>query len=152
MPTKVMSNNEVIVMLEVFRAKHNIPAEAIVLGGGGALMLRGIRDTTEDLNVWVDEQYFTQIAKDNKVICHPMVDTVVNPQDDPYFWVRKRNDYFKTEWIDQVQVFDLLTMIIHKRGSLAKVERPLVKRQQDRIDLITLDQLQSHKHRVKNIA
>lgn len=152
MPTKIVSGNEVVAMVEVFCATHDIPVNAIALGGGAALMLRGMRDMTNDINLWVLPKYFNKLAEDNKVVNHPLVDVVVNPKDNEYFWVREYNPYFVTEVIDGIPCYDLLPLIVFKRGSLAEVKRPLAKRQQDREDLVLLDAALTEKNKVKEVA
>ena len=149
MDAPIVSVNEVCYMLDAFMIAESIPREDIVLGGGAALMLRGLRDTTKDINIWVSEKHFTRLAADNKVICHPMTDTVINPADHPYFWIRKYNPYFGTEEHEDFRCFDLLTMIINKSGGLGRVERPKDKREQDRKDLVILNGLLAEKNRVK---
>ena len=148
--TPIISNTEVALMVTGFAEKNNIPMNAIVIGGGASLMLRGLRETTADINIWIDEEHFTRLAAQEKVICHPLVDTVFNPKDFEYFWVRKRNHYFKVDEFDGIQVFDVLTCLIHKRGSLSRVERPAAKHKQDRLDLIKLDALFKEMHPVKS--
>jgi len=150
--TPIISNTEVALMVTGFAEKNNIPMECIVIGGGANLMLRGLRTHTSDINIWIDEEHFARLAEQEKVICHPLVDTVFNPKDFEYFWVRKRNHYFKVDEFDGIQVFDVLTCLIHKRGGINRVERPLAKRQQDRLDLIKLDALFKEMHPVRHTA
>lgn len=152
MLTKIVSTNEVVAMVEVFCAAHDIPLDAIALGGGASLMLRGMRETTEDINLWILPDHFNKLADKHKVVNHPMVDTVVNPKDHPYFWVRKYNPYFKTNVIEDIPCLDVLSMIVFKRGSMAMPERPLAKRVQDKLDLRLLDEALSEKNKVKDIA
>lgn len=152
MLTKIVSTNEVVAMVEAFCAAHDIPLDAIALGGGAALMLRGMRETTSDINLWILPEYFRKLAEENKVVNHPMVDTVVNPQGHPYFWVREYNPYFPTEAIDGVPCYSILSMIVFKRGSLAEVKRPSDKRQQDHADIRILDAALTEKNKVKDVA
>lgn len=148
--TPIVSTNEVTLMVDRFCEVNGIPRTAVVLGGGAGLMLRGIRETTADINIWINEEYFTRLAEQEKVICHPLVDTVFNPKEQAYFWVRKRNHYFEVDKCQGYQVFNILTYLIHKRGGINSPARPLAKRQQDRADLIKLDALFKEMHPVKS--
>lgn len=152
MPTKIVSTNEVVTMVEVFCGMNDIPLNAIALGGGAALMMRGMREMTGDINIWILPEYFSKLADKEKVVNHPMVDTVVQPKEHPYFWVRQYNPYFDTEVIEGIPCYGVLPLIVFKRGSLAEVKRPLDKRTQDRVDLRLLDEALSKKNKVLDIA
>lgn len=127
--------------VKAFSEKTKIPLEAITLGGGGALVLRGLRDSTQDLNIWVNSDHFSKLAEDNKVFLHPMRDKVINPTELPHCWIRKYNPYFETDTFEGIRCYNLISMITFKRGSYNKVERPLAKRKQDKLDLIALDEV-----------
>lgn len=148
--TPIVSTNEIVLMVHTFCDTNDIPYDDVVIGGGAGLMLRGLRESTADINLWIDETHFARLAEQEKVICHPLVDTVFNPVGTPYFWIRKRNPYFKVDVVEGLKVFDILTYLIHKRGGINRVERPLAKRQQDRLDLIKLDALFKEMHQVKS--
>lgn len=149
MLVSIVSDLEVTHMVRNFCAAEGIPLEQVVLGGGASLMLRGMRETTNDINLWVEQSHFRRLCEQNAVINHPMTDTVVHPKDHPYFWIREWNPYFEAEEVQGIQCFDVLTMTIHKRGGMIRVERPLAKRQQDRKDLLLLDAWSAEKNKVR---
>jgi hypothetical protein len=152
----------------------NIPKDQICLGGGGALMLMDIRQSTADLNVWVDSPHFERIAEMQKVTNHAMTDTVV-----PYefgltameshghvehipslngpikvtAYIRERNRYFKDVEVGEgLFIFDTLTLSIHKHGGAVEPRRPLAKRQQDHRDIVFLNAILAEKNKVKDVA
>lgn len=151
----------------------SIPRDQICLGGGGALMLMDIRQSTADLNVWVDSPHFERIAEMQKVTNHAMTDTVV-----PYefgltaieshghvehipslngpikvtAYIRERNRYFPHVEKQGIQIFDTLTLSIHKHGGAVEPRRPLTKRQQDHQDIVFLNAILAEKNKVKEVA
>jgi len=139
---------DIVTKLAVLRGGYGVPADQICVGGGGALVCMDLRESTQDLNVWVDEPYFTKIADYHKVICHPMADTVVAIPEEKIY-VRKRNRYFKSVWAGGVQVFDPLTLMIHKRGGYMEVRRPIEKREQDLLDIRQLEAVLYEKNKVR---
>jgi hypothetical protein len=64
-------------------------------------------------------------------------------------YIRKHNPYFKhitTE--DGIQIFDVLPLMIQKRGGYAEHHRPLAKREQDLKDIRALVALQAEQNKV----
>ena len=112
-------------------------------------MLMGLRKSTNDLNLWVDNPHFDKLAEVKDVINHPMRDTVI-----PYgtVWVRERNRYFGHVMIDGIQVFNTLSLLVNKRGGYQDVRRPLAKRQQDLQDIIKLDTIRAERNKVQEVV
>lgn len=151
MSKKITSVSQAHELMWAFSNKHQVPVGDMVLGGGVALMLHGMREDTNDVNVWIEEEHFFRLAVEKKVICHPMTDTAfmieVNGVE---FWIRKANPYHESD--DDLYMFrtyNILALIVQKRGGILRVERPLVKRQQDRIDLVKLDEVFKEKNKVR---
>lgn len=150
--------------LKTFADLNGIPSKQICLGGGAALLLMGARQETADLNVWVDEVHFKRLCEEFKVTNHPMTDTVVQIKVTPpngyilegqtfEVWVRERNYYFKhVEAADGLNIFDPLTLSIHKHGGLIEPKRPKTKRDQDRKDIRFLNEILAEKNKVRDIA
>lgn len=149
----IESSYEISLMLRTLYEDHAIPFEHIVVGGGGALLCMELRESTEDLNLWLDEESFNKVAKYQNVIVHPMVDTAFQYKTDNLdrapIWIRKRNHYFPIINVQGIQIFNPLTLMIQKRGGYARVERPLAKREQDIIDIRALNALMAEVNQVK---
>lgn len=154
---------DVIMAVKTFADMHGIPLDRTCLGGGGALMLMEGRVSTVDLNLWVDEPHFSRLCERFGITNHPMTDTfipvTVNPAagyklQEPFtVYVRERNRYFKhVETEEDVNIFDVLTLSIHKHGGLLEVRRPLAKRKQDREDIKFLKEILAVKNKVKDAA
>lgn len=150
-------------LVDIFCLRFGVKNENVCVGGGGALVMMGLRKTTEDLNLWVDDPDFSRIAEMQKVTNHAMTDTAVlctSDQIDCYlaggesctFAIRQRNRYFVSQVIDGVQVFDPLALLTQKRGGFMEPERPLVKRQQDHRDIVLLNDLLKEKNKVRDFA
>lgn len=141
------SNVLVVNAVKMFATIHNIPLDKIAIGGGAAMMLMGQRSATEDLNLWIDHPHFDELARKKGTLIHPMRDTFITiPEVNVY--VRKRNRYFKSVEIEGVQVFDVLALIIQKRGGHAEHKRPSGKRDQDALDLQYLAALHAQSNKV----
>lgn len=148
----IKSKEEVIEQLVVFSVANNIPMDQISLGGGGALLMMGLREQTEDLNVWIDDPHFLRYAEHHNVVVRAWHDPVVPPDEGVVVWARKRNRYFETVEVDGVHIQTPLTLIVHKRGSLMEPKRPLVKRQQDRLDIAQLNDILKEKNKVREYS
>lgn len=156
------SKEDVINAVKTFADWHGIPLDQVCLGGGGALMLMGVRESTQDLNLWIDQPYFDALGQQYNVINHPMVDTVVAVNEVPPegykiqhafpVYVRERSRYFKHVLEDGIQIFDPLTLSIHKHGGCVELRRPLEKRLQDRKDIVFLNDILREKNKVKEAA
>lgn len=143
------SVDSVVKALEEFSEKTGVHKDVIVIGGGGCLLLRGMRESTADLNIWVAETQFRELANEHRVFLHPMVDVVLNLPEFPGIWIRKYNPYFKTDQVHGLYVFNLISMIVFKRGGYSRPERPKAKRDQDILDIAALNEVYKEKHRVK---
>jgi hypothetical protein len=142
-----MNKQDIIDAVLVISSVYSVPKDQITLGGGAALVLMGIRESTQDINAWVDSPYFEQLAEKFKVTNHPMQDTMVKLEG-PYY-IRQRNRYFGHDVAcDGIQIFDPLTLLILKRGGYAEVKRPLAKRQQDHKDIVILNDILAKKNKV----
>lgn len=130
-----------------FCKEHGIPVDQVTVGGGGAMVLMGIRETTKDLNLWVDSPYFERLAEANDVLVHPMRDSCVQ-RPEQHQYIRRRNRYFEHVVINGVQCFAPLALLIFARGSYATPERPLAKRQQDHKDIVILNDILATKNKV----
>lgn len=157
------SKEDIKRLVDIFCIRFDVDEENVCVGGGGALVMMGLRAATADLNVWVDDPDFSRIAEMQKVTNHVMTDTVVlcaSDQIDGYlaggasctFAIRQRNRYFTSQVIDGVQVFEPLPLLIQKRGGFMEPERPLAKRQQDHRDIVLLNDLLKEKNKVRDIA
>lgn len=156
------TKEDVVNAVKTFADWHSVPLDQVCLGGGGALMLMGVRESTQDLNLWIDSPHFERLCAQYKVTNHPMRDTVVGVNEIPPegykidfafpVYVRKRNRYFKHVEETGVQIFDPLTLSIHKHGGLLEPLRPLAKRRQDREDLKFLKELLAVKNKVRDVA
>ena len=151
---------DIAVTLRVLFEDHGIPFQHMVVGGGGALVAMGLREQTQDINLWLDEESFRKLAAHQNVICHPMVDTAFQyksghgaewDKENP-IWIRKRNTYFKVVVEEDLQIFDVMTLMIQKRGGYTQPERPKAKRDQDLIDIRLLNDLLAEKNKVKEVA
>lgn len=151
------SSYEIALALRVLFEDHAIPFEHTCVGGGGTLLAMGLREETADLNLWLHQDSFNKLAKYQGVIVHPMVDTAFQyksghgeawDKENP-IWIRKRNPYFPSHNVEGLEVFDVMTMMIHKRGSFSQPERPKAKRDQDIIDIRNLNELLAEKNKVK---
>lgn len=150
------SSLDIATKLAVLIESHGIPFEHIVVGGGGALVCMGLRESTADLNLWLNEESFNKLAVRQNIIVHPMVDVAFQYQPEEgkdigeeQIWIRKRNLYFDIANEEGIQVFDPLTLMVQKRGGFARVERPKAKRDQDIIDIRLLNDLLAEKNKVK---
>lgn len=136
-------------LMTSFSEDHSVPFEHMVLGGGCALMICGMRKDTRDINLWVEEDHFRRLAAERKVIVHPMTDVAFMIEHmSIQVWVRKYNPYFKFDTYGKLNVYKPIGLITQKRGGLLQVSRPQVKRDQDRIDLIKLDEQYRETHKV----
>lgn len=149
MSKKITSVNQLTELVYTFAVANGVSVKGMVLGGGAALMARGMRDETDDINVWVYEEDFKKLAAREKVICHPMTDTAFKiDHQGVEFWLRKFNPYHEYEHVGSLEVFDILPLIIQKRGGLLRADRPQAKRHQDRLDLIKLDEESRERNKV----
>lgn len=146
------SVDSVVKALEEFSEKTGVHKDVIVIGGGGCLLLRGMRESTADLNIWVAENQFRELANEHRVFLHPMVDVALNLPAFPGIWIRKYNPYFKTDQVNGLYVFNLISMIVFKRGGYSRPERPKAKRDQDILDIAALNEVYKEEHRVKEAA
>lgn len=156
------SKEHLISAVKIFGDMQRIPLYSICMGGGGALMLMGARETTQDLNLWVDEPHFSRLAAEQGVTNHPMDDTVIpmhfQPAEGyvlthPYpVYVRQRNRYFEHVEQDGLNIFDPLTLLIHKRRGYIEPARPAAKRQQDYEDIKFLNDLLAVVNKVRDVA
>jgi len=151
---------EIAVTLRVLFEDHAIPFNHMVVGGGGALVAMGLREETQDINLWLNEESFHKLAAYQNVICHPMVDTAFQyksghgeewDKEHP-IWIRKRNTYFDICEEEDLQIFDAMTLLIQKRGGYSRPERPKAKRDQDLADIRLLNDLLAEKNKVKEVA
>jgi len=142
----------VVKALDEFSEKTGVRKDVIVVGGGACLLLRGMRDRTADLNIWVAEEEFRKLANEHRVFLHPMVDVALNLPEFPGIWIRKYNPYFKTDKVRGLYVYNLISMIVFKRGGYSRPERPKAKRDQDILDLAALNEVYKEEHRVKEVA
>lgn len=141
------SKQEVIEGIHRFSRQYNVPLDRIVVGGGAALMLMDLRKSTQDLNLWIDNPHFRNIAEDHRVMIHPLRDTVIQLPKEGYY-LRHRNEWFNCDEIDGITVFDVLSLIILKRGGHGEHKRPADKREQDYKDLVALAQLHAERNKV----
>lgn len=142
-----MNKQDIIDGVDVIKGVYNIPVDQITLGGGAALVMMGVRENTQDLNVWVDSPYFERLCEQFKVTNHPMRDTVVQLEG-PYY-IRCRNRYFGHDVVaNGIQIFNPLSLLIFKRGGYAEHHRPLEKRQQDFKDIVILNEILAEKNKV----
>jgi hypothetical protein len=149
MSKKITSVNHVNELVYSFANVHQVPVTDMVVGGGAALMAHGLRDETDDINVWIEEGYFARLAEREKVICHPMTDTAFKIDHAGIeFWIRKLNPYHQYERLGVLEVYGVLALIVQKRGGILRPERPKVKRDQDREDLIKLDVIYRERNKV----
>jgi hypothetical protein len=107
-----------------------------------------LRESTDDLNLWIESDQFMRLAEDCKVLVHPLRDTVIQLPT-PKYYIRQRNMWFNHEVIEGFQVFDVMGLILQKRGGYAEHQRPLAKRQQDMIDLKLLAEIHAERHKVR---
>ena len=133
--------------IRIFADNWNIPLDQVTVGGGAALVLRGIREETHDLNLWVDSPHFEKLCEEMKTINHPMTDTVIM-MPNVFTYVRQRNRYFEHDVIAGIQVFNVLALIVQKRGGYAEHARPVAKRKQDRMDLRILAEIHAQRNKV----
>lgn len=139
----MFNNKETIINgLTQFAKDYQIPLDQIAIGGGAALVLMGVRKETADLNIWVDDEHYLALADKYKVIVRAWHDTVVNPEG-TLVWVRRRNHYFKTVDLYGLKVFDVISLVVQKRGSLLDHLRNKEKQIQDRKDIYELNELMS---------
>lgn len=146
------SVDSVVDALDKFSKETGISHDVIVVGGGGCMLLRGMRKSTNDLNIWVEEGAFRELADKHGVFVHPMVDVVLNLPEYPHIWIRKHNPYFQTLKVQKHRIYNLISMITFKRGSYSRPERPADKRAQDLLDIQALNELYKEEHRVKEVA
>lgn len=167
------SKEDIQAAIQFLAHELQVPQDQICLGGGGALLLMGVRESTEDLNLWIDSPHFERICEQQKVTNHPMTDTVVPfnfglavmnhtghqfsiPVPDGGWqvtaWIRERNRYFKHVDDYGIPIFDALTLSIHKHGGMIEVKRPKAKRDQDRKDIRFLNDLLAERNKVKEVA
>lgn len=157
------SKDDVVNAVKTFADANSIPLDQVCLGGGGALILMGVRASTVDLNLWVDEPHFSRLCEEHKVTNHPMTDTVVPflfkvpkgyvLEDQLYeVWVRQRNRYFEHVDDHAVPIFDALTLSIHKHGGLIEPKRRKDKREQDRKDIRFLNDILAERNKVREVA
>lgn len=118
----------------------------LVLGGGGALMAMGIRETTADLNVWVSPERFEEMQLKG-LLCWPEKDSgIINLIDKvgrtPFTFhcvIRPFNIPHDTVEIDGMTCFDPMTLLTYKqclkRGWLDTHREP-----QDLKDIAALNQ------------
>jgi hypothetical protein len=126
----------------------NIPLDKMCLGGSAAMVMMEIRNEAQDINMWVDSPHFERLAEAHGVLIHPMRDVVVHVKDTDIY-VRKRNRYFKNiTMADGVNVFDVLTLMIQKRGSYMDPDRPAEKKKTDFRDIIILNDIHAERNRV----
>ncbi|MBS9730307.1 hypothetical protein [Pseudomonas phage IR-QUMS-PaBa1-GHS-2021] len=160
------SQLEVVEAVQRFSEAHNTPLDKIAIGGGGAIMLMGGRETTYDLNIWVDSPFFERIAETQNALLSPMrdnvfrIETTIDSMDQTdhvttrrHYWVRKRNLYFPTvpvklDQCPEVYIFDTMSLLIQKRGSYSQPERGL-RRKQDYSDICFLNALLKEEHKVR---
>lgn len=135
--------------LSILTDQLGIPVESICVGGSAALVIMQVRDNARDLNVWVDSPYFERLAEDQKVLIHPLRDSVVRiPDTDIY--VRRRNHYFKGKKLhhSNVQVFDELALLIQKRSSYIEPGRSAEQKEKDFRDIQILNGLLAERNKV----
>lgn len=125
-----------------------VPAYHMCLGGSAAMVMMELRNDAGDINVWVDSPYFERLAEDNKVLIHPLRDSVVAIPDTD-LRIRCRNYYFKSHTLENgVAVFDELTLVLQKRTSYIDPERPLEQRQKDFTDIRVLNDILAERNKV----
>jgi hypothetical protein len=125
-----------------------VPAYHMCLGGSAAMVMMELSDEARDINVWVNSPYFERLAEDHKVLVHPLRDSVVHIPDTELY-VRRRNHYFKSRTLDGgVEVFDELTLLLHKRSSYIEPERPEEQRAKDFRDIRILNDLLALRNKV----
>jgi hypothetical protein len=141
------ANNQILKQLAILN-DLGVPPYHMCLGGSAAMVLMEIRNEARDVNVWVDSPYFERLAEDHKVLVHPLRDSVVHiPDTDLY--VRLRNRYFKSRTLDNgVDVFDELTLLLHKRSSYIEPGRSEEQKQKDFIDIRILNDLLATRNKV----
>jgi len=152
----IRSSYEIALRLRTLFEDHAVPFDHMVVGGGGALVAMELRENTQDINLWLNEESFLKIAAHQNVIVHPMVDVAFQYKSghgedydkEAPIWIRKRNTYFGIHNVEGIQIFDPLTLMIQKRGGYAQPERPKAKRDQDLIDIRLLNDLQAEKNKV----
>jgi len=147
------NKEEILEQIVLFSVAHNVPMDQIALGGGGALVVMGIREQTADLNIWVDDPHFQRLADRQGVTVRAWHDVVVPPEDKSVIWTRKRNRYFPTiVTVGELNIFDPLSLTVQKRGSLIEPARPAEKRKQDHKDIVALNDILKEKNKVRELA
>lgn len=147
------SKQAVIDAVDKFSEVTGIPKDVIIIGGGGAMVLRDLLDKTNDLNLWVHEVHFKALAEKHNVVNHPLVDTIVYVKE-ANAWVRQYNPYFEAEVIGGClfSIYKVLPMLVFYRSSYQEYRRPAVKRLKDHEQIVKLNNLISITNKVKEVA
>jgi hypothetical protein len=94
----------------------------LVLGGGGALMAMGIRESTLDLNVWVSPERFKELNEKQRLVWCEEGSGIIRLLDksQTLFWsvnciVRPFDIPHDTVEIDGMTCFDPMTLLTYKQ-------------------------------------
>lgn len=142
------AKQQIVEQVMGFAAVKRIPVDQICVGGGVAMVMWGLRESSADLNLWIDDPFFSDYARSRNVINHPLVDTCIHPEKDENIWVRQWNRYLEVEVIEGIQVYTPLSLLIHKRRGYNEPQRPAAKRAQDLIDIRLLNAILAEKNKV----
>jgi len=141
------SKNRILKQLSVLN-DLGVPAYHMCLGGSAAMVMMELRDDAGDINVWVSSPYFERLAEDNKVLIHPLRDSVVAIKDTD-LRIRCRNHYFKSHTLENgIEVFDELALLIQKRSSYIEPSRSEEQKQKDFRDIRTLNEILATRNQV----
>jgi hypothetical protein len=118
----------------------------LVLGGGGALMAMGIRENTQDLNVWVSPERFKELNEKGRLVwCTPGTGIIrlLNKSQQPFAAihceVRPFDIPHDTVEIDGMTCFDPMTLLTYKQ-CLKREWLDTHKEPQDLKDIAALNQ------------
>jgi hypothetical protein len=122
-----------------------------VLGGGGAMVVMGMRKTTRDLNIWIKKDDFERLVEECGLFIRDRKNRTIKVGDDVF--IREHNPYFKPvgHGLEAVKVycFSMIDMLIQKSNSLQELMRPKTKRDMDKKDIAVLQKAIREKNQVK---
>lgn len=111
-----------------------------VLGGGGAMVIMGMRKTTKDLNIWINREDFDRLAEVHGVFITDGGTRTIKVGEDVF--IREHNPNFKPvgHGFEAVKVycFSIIDMLVQKSNSLQDLMRPRAKRNLDKKDIAAL--------------
>jgi len=123
---------------EVVRELEEEPQD-IILSAGGALVMMGVREEAEDLDLDVSKGTFNWAARGRKVTTATNLNPLINYAEDVDFHIRDEDAGVVK--ISGVWCYSPNSLLVQKRHLAALDRRPSAKRDQDLKDIARLEEV-----------